>query len=65
MLSPKGQMSTEMWERVLRNVDTVGEIVSRGMSLMQMQDNNDQYAIRHTPIESCVIHVIYKMKVNL
>ena len=54
MLSPKGSMSTEMWERVSRNVDSVGEIVKTGTRLLKMEEN-DQYAIRFTSIEKELI----------
>ena len=50
MIAPKGAMSTEMWERVARNVDPVGAIVKNGMSLLNVREN-DQYSIRFTPIQ--------------
>ena len=54
MLSPKGVMSTEMWERVSGNVDSVGKIVKNGMSLLNLRED-DQYAVRFTPIEKEIV----------
>ena len=54
MIAPKGKMSTEMWQRVARNVDSVDAIVKNGMSLLGIRED-DQYDIRFTPIEKEVI----------
>ena len=61
MISPKGAMSTEMWERVARNVDPVGKIVNTGMSLLNIHEN-DQYSIRFAPIEKELVKWIAQLR---
>lgn len=54
-------MTNEMWERVARNVDPVGKIVENGMSLLNLRED-DQYAIRFTPIEKELIKWIAHLR---
>ena len=54
MISPKGIMNKEMWQRVARNIDNVDNIVQNGMNLLSMKEN-DPYSVRSIPSEKEII----------
>ena len=51
IVSPKGIMSKEMWQRVARNIDN---IVQNGMNLLSMKEN-DPYSVLSIPSEKEII----------